>query len=397
MLYHFFTHLRDAFRERRADRQPMLANSVPTEMIFDYTICHLSRLARSKDQTVIRHALKSSHSTQIVQPMTRLVAVVVVAALLCVSFTSTQAFLRQSIATDWFLRPDTVWSRNVRCPIGRSTLFRQPSSRDGWRFENGDPMTVEEALQKRKSCKRFQRYDGTDRETGEPSKSDPEIVRLALEALDASRRTPSAFNTQPYKVVLVHSPETKAALSKCSLGPNKGRVLDSDCTAVFLADRKVMLSFRTYRKFIGPIQRNVLLRNLFYISIFSSGYPLPRILAAPLSFLLRSLFGIVHFFTRGFYPMPSLSSAETWASKQSLMYAMSFLLCCTSRGLATIPMEGLNASSIRRVLEIPSRYAIPLMISVGRPYYEEEENDSSPRYDTNDVIYSDTFLGQAGV
>lgn len=310
-------------------------------------------------------------------------------SLLCTSFAPSRAFLHRNFDPEW------PWSTNLpsqySCRHGSPTFDR--SSRFRLRLGDG-PLTVDEAMQRRKSCKRFKRYDGTDRATGEPSRSDPEIVRLAFEALNACRRSPSAFNTQPYKVVLVHSLEQKAAVSRFSLGPNKGRVLDSDCTAVFLADRQVMLSFQAYRNLIAPMKRNVLLRYLFYISIFSSGYPLPRLLAAPLSFLVRSVFGIVHFFTRAFFPMPSLSSAETWASKQALMYAMSFLLTCTSRGLATIPMEGLNASSIRRVLHIPSRYAIPLMVSVGRPYYDQEQEDS-PRYDANDMIYSDTFLGRA--
>jgi nitroreductase len=270
-------------------------------------------------------------------------------------------------------------------------------------------MSVEDAIGKRKSCKRFRRADGTDRASGMPSRSDPGMVQIAYDALNVSLRTPSAFNTQPYKVVLVHSAAQKAAVAQFALGPNRSRVLDSDCTAIFLADRKIMLSFGRYRKLMAPLikKRRILWKNLFYISIFSSGYPLPRCIAAPISFLVRTLFGLVHFFTRAFYPMPSLSSAETWASKQVAMVAMNFLLLCTSQGAATIPMEGLNASSIRRVLGIPTRYAIPLMISVGRPYYTDDDTDAaaaggrssgveqqqSPRYGANEVIYSDTFRG----
>jgi nitroreductase len=272
------------------------------------------------------------------------------------------------------------------------------------------PMSVEDAIWKRKACKRFRRADGTDRACGQPSLSDPAIIQIAYDALKISLRTPSAFNTQPYKVILVHSSVQKAAIAPFALGPNRSRVLDSDCTAVFLADRKIMLSFNRYRQLMSPLikKRRILWKNLFYISIFSSGYPLPRFLAAPLSFLVRTLFGLVHFITRSLYPMPSLSSAETWASKQVCMVAMNFLLLCTSQGAATIPMEGLNASSIRRVLNIPTRYAIPLMISVGRPYYNDDadataggssssgvdhQQQPSPRYDANEVIYNNTFRG----
>lgn len=256
------------------------------------------------------------------------------------------------------------------------------------------------AILHRKSCKQFQRFDGRDgQQTTDASPADPQIVMLAKQCLDLSRRTPSSFNTQPYKVCLVRDVEQKAALARHCLGPNKARVRDGDCTVVFLADRQVMRTFSKYtdmlEKHYGKQDRKNLLRTLFYISIFSSGYPLPRILASPLSFLARLCFSFVNLFTRKFYPMPSLANAETWASKQCLMVAMTFLLSCTSLHLATAPMEGFNAGGIRRVLRIPARYSIPLIITVGKPISPPSATAdplaANDRYSLEDILYDGSF------
>mmetsp|Transcript_63668 Transcript_63668/g.94523 ORF Transcript_63668/g.94523 Transcript_63668/m.94523 type:complete len:106 (+) Transcript_63668:93-410(+) len=55
-----------------------------------------------------------------------------------------------------------------------------------------------------------------------------------------------------------------------------------------------------------------------------------------------------------------------------MLVAMSYMLGCTSRGLSTCPMEGYNAGGIRKVLGIPRRFSIPIIISTGLPYHQHE-------------------------
>lgn len=228
----------------------------------------------------------------------------------------------------------------------RSPLFSTALSESNLHDES---TSFEDAVLNRRSCKRFRRFDGGESSTDAPNafRSDPYVVQQALRCLDLARRTPTAFNTQPYKVVLVHSPEQKLALSRYCLGPNGVRVRDSDCTAVFLADRQVFRTFHRYREFLAataagrkPLSRKALLSMQFYITLFSSGYPLPRFLAATISFGVRTAVAMINAVTSAFYPLPSLANAETWSSKQVMMVAMTYMLGCTSLGLATAPMEG---------------------------------------------------------
>lgn len=253
----------------------------------------------------------------------------------------------------------------------------------------------------RYACRHFRRSDGTPSGSG-PTQPNPDIVQSALQCLELARRSPSAFNTQPYRLVLVHEPEQKAALARWCLGPNANRVLDSDCSVVFCADKQVLRTLGRFRASvknelaslgITPNPRLLAMRQL-HIAVFSSGYPLPRFLSAILGWLVRVGVSLVHLLTWWFYPMPSLSSAETWAAKQATMVAMTYMLACSARNMATIPMEGIQARGIRRALGIPSRYAIPLVVATGMDYQaqdKEARKSVTRRYEMDEVIFGNQF------
>jgi nitroreductase len=214
-------------------------------------------------------------------------------------------------------------------------------------------MSLDDAILNRYACKKFRRY--CDEASGSvvsdtAALCDPTVLQRAIHCLDLARRTPTSFNTQPYKVVLVYSPEQKMALSHYCLDVNAARVRDSDCTAVFLADKEILRTFPQYRQLLNniseknsnsPMTRNALSTLKLFIALFSSGYSMPRFLAAPISFLVRTGVSLAHLFTKWFCPMPTFSNAETWASRQAMMVAMTYMYACTSCGLVTIPMEGM--------------------------------------------------------
>ena len=272
--------------------------------------------------------------------------------------------------------------------------------------DDKDELTVSQAIQNRYACKSFERYDGASPDNSQASPPNPQVLEKAWQCLDLARLSPSSFNTQPYRVILVHSAAQKLALSRACLGPNARRVLNSDCTAVFLADKQVLRDMPLFNRDPLPQGPPRGRRPLFYIALFSSGYPLPRILAATLGFLVRTAMSWLDIFTGKIwkFPLPTLSSSETWATKQTSLVAMSYMLACTSRGLATIPMEGLNAAGIRRALGIPRRFAIPMIVATGRPAHVKKEvvisNDStrdanavveSRRYPAETMIFGDQW------
>eukprot|EP01082_Thalassiosira_pseudonana_P015131 g13569.t1 g13569 contig82:25312-26763(+) len=329
----------------------------------------------------------------------------------------------------------------------------------------------------RYACTRFQRYQELNATTTpqqspylpKASLSNPATLQQALASLQLSTRSPTGFNSQPYKLIMVHTPYQKQLLSQYCLGRNGDRVRDSDCTVVFLSDGEVGRDGGRFVEFLRrnmdsdcdgsdaatanegdatttertnktsrtrrPLSSNALLKLRLLILLFSSGYPFPQFLSKPLSFLVRLGVSILSMFMRILYSLkktsastnrlskwissilptniqllPTLSSSETWSQKNTMLVAMTYMLACTSRGLATCPMEGFDANGVRKVLGIPGgkRYGIPLIVSTGLPYRydngtnsEEDvddvglshggENDMSPRYPLEEVVFGNAF------
>jgi nitroreductase len=338
-------------------------------------------------------------------------------------------------------------------------------------------------VNKRYACTRFQRYQEptlntngteesstTDAVLPQAAISDQTVVKSAYKCLELSQRAPTGFNAQPYRVILVHSKEDKERLSQYCLGRNADRVRDSDCTAVFLADRECGRDGKRYTNFLvdnmdppppppqneddvsddarplfnsvthpesttiarantsrtrRPLSSKALFKLRMLIMLFSSGYPLPRFLNVPFSWGVRTAVSILSFLARCLQSMrqrfrilsklfpsdiqllPTLSSAETWAQKNTMLAAMIYMLACTSRGLATCPMEGIDAAGVRKVLGIPrGRYSIPLIVSTGTPYRRSvnelsetddvgmshgDDGNFSPRYKLDEVVFGNNF------
>eukprot|EP00594_Rhizosolenia_setigera_P002691 CAMPEP_0178955408 /NCGR_PEP_ID=MMETSP0789-20121207/9585_1 /TAXON_ID=3005 /ORGANISM="Rhizosolenia setigera, Strain CCMP 1694" /LENGTH=110 /DNA_ID=CAMNT_0020637029 /DNA_START=863 /DNA_END=1195 /DNA_ORIENTATION=- len=80
-----------------------------------------------------------------------------------------------------------------------------------------------------------------------------------------------------------------------------------------------------------------------------------------------------------------------------MLFAMTYMLACTSRNLVTCPMEGYNAGGIKKVLGVPQRrYKVPLIVSVGLPYsYSgdstevDEDSDDAGMSHGNEIDDSD--------
>jgi nitroreductase len=278
--------------------------------------------------------------------------------------------------------------------------------------------SFDEIVQSRFACTRYQRNDNTTSNPESPtaSKSCTQIVQTAKECLDLARRSPSGFNAQPYRLLLVSSVESKEKLATYCLGRNADRVRDSDCSVVFLADKECWRDYKRFALFLDASTSFANKRNKWprrklqaLVLLFSSGWPFPRIISNPLSFLVRCGVSVVSVVSRRKILVPSLATSDTWASKNTMLVAMTYMLACTSKGLKTTPMEGYNVGGIRKVLNIPRRYSIPLIVSTGLEYKRNQsemdqdwaddagmEHGSgvsrlTPRYRMEDVIFENEY------
>ena len=233
----------------------------------------------------------------------------------------------------------------------------------------------------RYACTRFLRNPSSNLNSTSTTPN-PEILQKAKEALQISQRAPTGFNAQPYKAILVSDPHTKSQVSEFCLGRNADRVRDSDCTVIFLADCQCLRTFSKLRILLEhssrPLSKWAYRKIQLLIGLFSSGYPLPRILSNFVSYIIRTAVTLVGIGTRHKILVPSLATSETWASKNTMLFAMMYMLSCSSKNVVTCPMEGYQAAGIKKVLNIPQggRFKIPLIVSTGLPYRNEERDDA---------------------
>ncbi|KAI9923195.1 hypothetical protein PsorP6_001095 [Peronosclerospora sorghi] len=89
-------------------------------------------------------------------------------------------------------------------------------------------------------------------------------------------------------------------------------------------------------------------------------------------------------------PFPRLDQA--WAFKQTTFAAATFLYAAQVHGLSTCPMEGFDQIRVRKVLDIPDRYRVPVVIALGHPDPAAKPQKPSVRLDPAVDGYDMSFL-----
>jgi len=105
--------------------------------------------------------------------------------------------------------------------------------------------------------------------------------------------------------------------------------------------------------------------------------------------LLWGILTIVGLFSKKF---PNYNPVPSWAFRQAGFFADHFVLTANAAGLKTAVMEGFNGNEVMRQLDIPSRYKVFCVVSLGYPKENAPGRDQlSKRFDMNDVYFRNKF------
>jgi len=214
---------------------------------------------------------------------------------------------------------------------------------------------------------------------------------LLKDIMETAQRAPSSFNTQPHKVVIVRDNEYKLALAEGMLGDsNKNVVLTADTNAVFLADLEITNDLTKiqdlWRSTSAPKEyvEHFIPMGIRVCSVGFSG--LMNYIMRP---LLWSILTVVGLFSKKF---PNYNPVPSWAFRQAGFFADHFVLTANAAGLKTAVMEGFNGNEVMRQLNIPSRYKVFCVVSLGYPKENAPGRDQmSKRFDMNDVYFHNKF------
>jgi nitroreductase len=156
-----------------------------------------------------------------------------------------------------------------------------------------------------------------------------------LELLDLANLSPSSFNLQPWKVIVVKNSERKKVLRQCAL--NQPKVEEASVVLIMVADPK-------------GVEEN---RERVLDSWQELGYMKPE-MREMYAELMKNLYGTEDSLRR-----------KIFAVKNTALYALNVMIVAKGHGIDTHPMDGFDEDCIKREFNIPDDKIIPMLIAIG--------------------------------
>lgn len=167
----------------------------------------------------------------------------------------------------------------------------------------------------------------------EPGRDVPNDILKEL--LSLANLSPSSFNLQPWKVVVVKEVQRKAALMKCAF--NQPKVQEASAVLILVADPAAM-------------EENV---DRMLDSWQDLGYMKPD---------MRETYRGM---TGNLYGTPDSLRRKMFAVKNTALFAMTLMIAARGLGLETHPMDGFDGDCIKKEFSIPEDKIIPMLVAVG--------------------------------
>ena len=90
-------------------------------------------------------------------------------------------------------------------------------------------------------------------------------------------------------------------------------------------------------------------------------------------------------------PMPVVEPVQAWGYKNTSLAAQNYVLAAESHDLATCMMEGFDGRRMQKILKVPDRYSIPLVVATGYEYEDPETFVETPRLGLDEIVFDNEF------
>jgi len=155
------------------------------------------------------------------------------------------------------------------------------------------------------------------------------------ELLGIANLSPSSFNLQPWKVVVVKDPDRKKVLRQCAM--NQPKVEEASAVLIIVAGPK-------------GVEENL---EKILQSWQQLGYMKPEMRETTIG-MIKTLYGTEDSLKR-----------KIFAAQNASLFAMNLMLAAKGLGFDTHPMDGFDEDCIKREFGIPEDKIIPMLIAVG--------------------------------
>lgn len=208
---------------------------------------------------------------------------------------------------------------------------------------SSQPLTVPEALAKRRATRSFDPAKGLD----------PQVLKQILELATLA---PSGYNLQPWRFLVIESQVNRQKLRGCAY--NQPKITDAPVVVIVLGSH---FPHKSHLDAIIATHREV-------------GGITPEVGA---EIKARALSSMEH-----------VSDRVLWTTRSTMLGAMALMLAAESLGVASAPMEGFDQSKVKEAFGIPDDHSVCCLICLG---HAAKEQAFPGRLPLEEVCYVEHF------
>lgn len=181
-----------------------------------------------------------------------------------------------------------------------------------------------------------------------------EILRLGL-------RSPSGFNLQPWRFIIVRSLDSKEKLQACAF--NQRQVTEAPVVLICCSDRRV--SEPDYIESVIQLGRDKGSINDSYADYIRTAIP------------------------NAFEQHPSFDSIEAWTNRQAMLAVAHIMIVAQTYGVDSCPMEGFIASQVKAKFNIPEEVDVCCLLALG--YATQPFKKYGGRFPVEQLCYAESY------
>jgi nitroreductase len=181
-----------------------------------------------------------------------------------------------------------------------------------------------------------------------------EILRLGL-------RSPSGFNLQPWRFIIVRSLDSKEKLQACAF--NQQQVIEAPVVLICCSDRRV--SEPDYIESVIQLGREQGAINDSYADYIRTAIP------------------------NAFEQHPSFESIEAWTNRQAMLAVAHIMIVAQTYGVDSCPMEGFITDQVKAKFNIPEGVDVCCLLALG--YATQPFKKYGGRFPVEQLCYAESY------
>lgn len=206
---------------------------------------------------------------------------------------------------------------------------------------------LKKAIEQRRAARSF-------RQDPIPEEILGEILRLGV-------RSPSGYNLQPWRFVVVREKENKEKLKACAF--DQRQVGEAPVMLICCGDRRVQE--KDYIESVIQLGKDEGAVNDEYADVMRSAIP------------------------QLFENKPSFNNIEAWTNRHTMLAVAHLMIAAQGFGVDTCPMEGFSSAQVKEAFNIPSEVDVCCLLAMG--YAAEPFKQYGGRFAIEQVFYGESF------